>query len=267
MTDYAALAPRLVGRVVVLIPAFNEAESVGGVVRRVPAAVGGVETATVVIDDGSSDGTPERAEEAGAVVARHEVNRGGGAALRTGYALACEAGARAVVTLDADGQHLPEEMPALVAPVLDGAADLVLGSRVLGSAEPGARARELGIALFGRLVSLLVGRRFTDVSNSYRATTCDLLAQLDLREDQFHASELLIEAMARGARTVEVPITVAGRSHGVTKKPTTLRYGMHFARAIVMTRARSLGRRGGTSRGTDRTPPETGRPGAAPPRA
>jgi glycosyltransferase involved in cell wall biosynthesis len=267
MTDAAAPASRLAGRVVVLIPALNEAESIGAVVRAVPATVRGVETATVVIDDGSSDGTAERAEEAGAIVARHRVNRGGGAALRTGYELACEGGARVVVTLDADGQHLPEEMPALVAPVLEDRADLVLGSRVLGSAEPGTRARELGIALFGRMVSLLVGRRFTDVSNSYRAMTCELLSGLDLREDQFHASELLIDAVSRGARTVEVPITVASRSHGTTKKPTTLRYGMHFARAIVMTRARSLGRRGGTSRRSDHTSPPAEQPEAARPPA
>jgi glycosyltransferase involved in cell wall biosynthesis len=240
----AALRAAGAGGVCAIIPALDEAENVGAVVERMPATACGLPVVTLVVYDGSSDGTSEAAAAAGALVARHEANRGGGAALRTGYALAREAGMAIVVTLDADGQHLPEELETLVAPLVEGQAELAVGSRVLGSHEGNAFARELGIALFNRLVSLLTRTRITDCSNSYRAIRVESLARLDLREEQFHASEFLIEALTRGVRTVEVPVTVARRAHGETKKPRSLRYGYEFGRAILTAWARSLGRRG-----------------------
>ena len=116
----------------VLVPAYNEADSVGYVLDRIPGQVCGVETAVLVVDDGSRDGTGEIAAQHGAVVARHVINRGGGAALRTGYRLLADSGATIVVTLDADGQHLPSEMERLVEPVLSGEVAVAHGSRVLG---------------------------------------------------------------------------------------------------------------------------------------
>lgn len=239
----AAVEQALDGRIAVLIPAYCEAENIAHVLAGMPASIGDVEVAVLLVDDGSGDGTAEAAATAGALVVRHTRNRGGGAALRTGYALAIAGGARVVVTMDADGQHLPAEMARLVEPVLDGRADFAAGSRVLGSAEPGVFARELGIEVFNRLVSVLLARRITDCSNGYRAIRTDALARLDLRQDQFHASEFLIEAVTRGLTTVEVPITVERRLHGETKKPRTLRYGLGFANAIVRAWARSVGRR------------------------
>src|SRR4051794_31237620 len=109
-------------RVIVLIPALDEAESIGAVLAAVPSAVSGVPTVTVVVDDGSTDGTAERAEAAGAVVIRHGHNRGGGAALRTGYRLAIDGGAAAVVTLDPRGPPLPPGAPAPPPPGLRGGA-------------------------------------------------------------------------------------------------------------------------------------------------
>src|SRR5699024_9519639 len=114
----------------------------------IPDEVCGLPTAVLVVDDGSRDGTEEIAAAHGAVVAHHVVNRGGGAALRTGYRLMVDSDAAIVVTLDADGQHLPSEMPALVQPVLDGEVDVAHGSRVLGHAEKNQFARELGIVFF-----------------------------------------------------------------------------------------------------------------------
>jgi glycosyltransferase involved in cell wall biosynthesis len=229
--------PDLDGRVrdgiLVVIPAFNEAENVGAVVSRVPDRVCGLATTVLVVDDGSGDGTVDAAEAAGAVVARHLRNRGGGAALRTGYTLAMEAGAALVVTLDADGQHLPEEMPRLVRPIVAGRADAVNGSRTLGSADPNTFSRELGLRMFNRVLTTVTRTEITDCSSGYRAIKSDSLAKLDLRQEQFHASEFLIEAVKRGLRLEEVPITVARRMHGETKKPATLGYGMGFANAIV----------------------------------
>lgn len=226
-------AERFGGRVAVLIPAYNEEDALPEVLARIPPQVCDVETAVLVVDDGSRDRTGEVARASGAAVARHVANRGGGAALRTGYRLLAEAGARVVVTLDADGQHLPSEMERLVAPVLDGRADLAHGSRVLGHAEPNHFSRELGIAFFNRVVSLLTRTKVTDCSNGYRAVRASVLGKLVLRQEQFHTSEFVIEAIKRGVPAIEVPVTVAARTHGHSKKPPTMRYGLGFAGAIL----------------------------------
>ena len=189
----------------------------------------------LVVDDGSRDDTSEAAAKEGAIVARHVINRGGGAALRTGYRLMAESGALVVVTLDADGQHLPSEMERLVKPVLDDEVDVAHGSRVLGESDPNARSRELGIVFFNRLVSFITRTKVSDCSNGYRAVRTSVLPRLVLRQEQFHTSEFLIEAIKRGVPAKEVPVTVAKRTHGHSKKPAVMRYGMGFANAIVRT--------------------------------
>jgi hypothetical protein len=222
-------------RVAVVIPAFNEADNIGHVLDQIPSEVCGVPTAVLVVDDGSRDGTEGVAEAHGAVVARHVVNRGGGAALRTGYRLMVDSDARVVVTLDADGQHLPSEMPALVKPVLDGEVDVAHGSRVLGHADKNHFARELGIVFFNRMVSLITRTHVTDCSNGYRAVRTSVLPQLVLKQEQFHTSEFMIEAIKRGIPAREVPVTVEQRLHGHSKKPAVFRYGVGFANAIMRT--------------------------------
>jgi hypothetical protein len=231
----AGLPDRFKGKVAILIPAYNEAENIGVVLDQMPAEVCGVRTEILVVDDGSRDGTGDVAAEHGALVARHVTNRGGGAALRTGYRLMVESGAEIVVTLDADGQHLPSEMPRLVEPVLSGEVDVAHGSRVLGHADRNTRARELGIVFFNRLVSFITRTHVTDCSNGYRAVRTTVLPQLVLRQEQFHTSEFMIEAIKRGVPAKEVPITVEARLHGHSKKPAVMRYGLGFANAIVRT--------------------------------
>jgi hypothetical protein len=229
------LPERFRDKVAVVIPAYNEADSVGDVVRQIPREVCGEPTAVLVIDDGSRDDTSEAAAKEGAVVARHVINRGGGAALRTGYRLMSESGALVVVTLDADGQHLPSEMERLVKPVLDDEVDVAHGSRVLGTADPNSRSREFGIVFFNKLVSFITRTQVSDCSNGYRAVRTSVLPQLVLRQEQFHTSEFLIEAIKRGIPAKEVPVTVAHRMHGHSKKPAVVRYGLGFANAIVRT--------------------------------
>jgi hypothetical protein len=231
----AKLPERFRGKIAILVPAYNEAENVGQVLDLMPAEVCGVQTAVLVVDDGSRDGTGDVAAAHGAVVARHVINRGGGAALRTGYRLMVESGAEVVVTLDADGQHLPAEMERLVKPVLDGEVDVAHGSRVLGEADGNHFARELGIVFFNRVVSFITRTRVSDCSNGYRAVRTTVLPQLVLRQEQFHTSEFMIEAIKRGIPAREVPVTVAKRLHGSSKKPAVARYGLGFANAIVRT--------------------------------
>ena len=231
----AALPERFRDKIAILVPAYNEAENIGYVLDRMPTEACGVPTAVLVVDDGSRDGTGDVAAEHGAVVARHVINRGGGAALRTGYRLMVESGAEIVVTLDADGQHLPAEMERLVKPVLNGEVDLAHGSRVLGRADRNHFARELGIVFFNRLVSAITRTKVSDCSNGYRAVRTTVLPQLVLRQEQFHTSEFMIEAIKRGIPAKEVPITVERRLHGHSKKPAVVRYGLGFANAIVRT--------------------------------
>ncbi len=231
----AGMPARFKDKIAILIPAYNEAENIGVVLDQMPREVCGVETEVLVVDDGSRDGTGDVAAEHGAPVARHVTNRGGGAALRTGYRLMVESGALIVVTLDADGQHLPSEMPRLVEPVLGGEVDVAHGSRVLGHADRNTRARELGIVFFNRLVSFITRTHVTDCSNGYRAVRTTVLPQLVLRQEQFHTSEFMIEAIKRGVPAKEIPITVEQRLHGHSKKPAVMRYGLGFANAIVRT--------------------------------
>jgi hypothetical protein len=231
----AKLPERFRDKIAILVPAYNEAENIGHVLDLMPGEVCGVATSVLVVDDGSRDGTGDVAAEHGAAVARHVTNRGGGAALRTGYRLMVESGAEIVVTLDADGQHLPAEMERLVKPVLDGEVDVAHGSRVLGQADRNHFARELGIVFFNRLVSAITRTHVTDCSNGYRAVRTTVLPQLVLRQEQFHTSEFMIEAIKREIPAREVPITVEQRLHGHSKKPAVFRYGMGFANAIVRT--------------------------------
>jgi hypothetical protein len=222
-------------RIVVVSPAYNEAATVGDVVRSIPEEVEGLRVVPVVVSDGSEDRTARRAREAGALVTELPIRRGGGLALRVGYEIALQLGAEIVVTMDADGQHLPEELPVLVRPILDGEADYVNGSRILGDFERESLVRHIGVHVFARLVTILTGRRITDPSSGYRAARAELLQRFVLEEDQFWTTEVLIEALRHRARVVEVPVTIVARAGGRTKKPASLRYGWNFSKVIVQT--------------------------------
>ena len=186
-----------------------------------------------MVDDGSSDDTAELARTAGAAAVHLPLNRGQGAALRTGSRLALATGARLVVTMDADGQHRPSELERLLEPIVDGKADVVNGSRVLGAADPNHAARKLGIKLFAGLLSMLTARRITDPACGYRAVRTEALRDLEFRQDQFHNSEFIVEASKRKLTMLEVPVTVASRISGNSKKPPHFRYGLGFANALV----------------------------------
>ncbi len=221
--------------IAVISPAFNEAENLPAVIHAMPDEIGGRLVVPIVIDDGSEDRTAEVAEEAGALVARLPIRRGGGLALRVGYDIALRMGAEIVVSIDADGQHQPEEIPVVVKPILEGQADHVNGSRMLGDYERGPTIRHVGVHVFSWLVTLLTGQRVTDISSGFRATRADTLRKLLLEQDQFWTSEVTIEALRQRARIVEVPVTFLTRRGGVSKKPKSMRYAWNFSKAIVKT--------------------------------
>ena len=131
-----------------VIPAYNEADNIQIVLSNMPATVCGKKTQAIVVVDGGSDGTEQVVRSLGFPVIVNPINRGGGAALRVGYQAAIDRKADIVVTLDADGQHLPEEMERLVEPILNNQADFVNGSRVLGSFERENAIRSMGVVVF-----------------------------------------------------------------------------------------------------------------------
>ena len=222
-------------RVVVVLPAHNEAVNVGSVLAAIPEKVDGHPVVPLVVDDASEDRTEAAAREAGALVARLPIRRGGGQAIRVGYELGLRLDAVVVASLDADGQHDPAELPSLVEPVLRGEADMVQGSRVLGTFEQESRIRHLGVLVLSWLATVMTGTRITDVSNGYRAIRAETLQKLILRQDQFWTSEVIIEALRHRATIKEVPITVRARASGETKKPRPFKYGWSFLKVMVKT--------------------------------
>jgi hypothetical protein len=221
------------GGILVCIPAFDEADNLPGVIAEVPRIVAGLPTHVLVIDDGSADSTSAVAASLGVHVVRHPVNSGQGAALQTGYLVAERLGVDVVVTLDADGQHDPAEIERLVAPIVAGRADFVVGSRRMGSSDSESRAREAGISIYTRLINLLGGTQISDIANGYRAMRASRLSEISFTEDQFHNPELLLGASRAGLRVLDVPVTIRRRASGQSKKGTNLRYGVGFLRVML----------------------------------
>ena len=193
-------------RVGIVIAAYQEAAAIGAVVDGLRRAGW---TRVVVVDDGSDDATSVRAREAGAIVARHLINRGQGAALQTGIQVALRLGVPAIATFDADGQHRVQDLDALVGPVLRGEVDAALGSRFLGHQDAIPPARRL-LLRAARLFTLLTsGVRLTDVHNGLRAISARMAAQIDLRMDRMaHASEIIDQITSMGLPWREVSVRV-----------------------------------------------------------
>src|SRR5688500_18435903 len=172
----------------IVIAAYNEAQAIGEVAAELTASYPNV----VVVDDGSRDATAEHARVAGAIVLRHMVNRGQGAALQTGITFALQRGAEVIATFDADGQHCPDDLPALCTPILRGEVDICLGSRFLGqgSLMPRGRRNLLRAAVaFTRVTS---GMRLSDTHNGLRAFSRRAAEHFDIQLDRMaHASELI----------------------------------------------------------------------------
>jgi glycosyltransferase involved in cell wall biosynthesis len=222
--------------VAIVIAAYNEATGLPHVLGTLPREVCGLAAEVVVVDDGSSDGTAEAARAAGrGLVAACPVNRGQGRALRLGYRIAREHGAAYVVTTDADGQYDPDDLPRVLQPLLDGRADFVSGSRVLGHQQTRDRVRRLGVHVFAALATVLTGRHLTDTSFGLRAMRAGVTSSVTLNQPQYQSSELLLGVLSHGYRVEEVPGRMHVRSAGSTKKGTNLVYGRRYAAAMTGT--------------------------------
>ncbi len=198
----------------VVVPAYNESRVIAEVVR--PLVDDGC--TVVVVDDGSRDDTAARARAAGAATLRHAINRGQGAALQSGLRYALEHGARILVTFDADGQHSVDDLPRLIAPIVDGRADVVLGSRFLGNAGGVPAARRLLLRTAVAFSGIVSGVKLTDAHNGLRALSRRAAAQLDLRLDRMaHASEIVDQIARTGLPVVEVPVDIRYTPYSLDK--------------------------------------------------
>jgi glycosyltransferase involved in cell wall biosynthesis len=223
------------GPLCIVIAAYREAQTVGAVIAELPREVDGLRVSCLVVDDGSADGTAESARAVGAYVCVLPANRGQGTALRLGYQIATEHGARYLVTTDADGQYDPAEIPALVRPIIAGEADFVSGSRALGATYRGDRFRRLGVTVYAMVIRLLTGAPITDPSFGQRAMRVEVPESVTLRQPQFQASELLIGAAMGGFRVSERPGTIRARKAGASRKGPDLVYGARFGWVVVTT--------------------------------
>jgi glycosyltransferase involved in cell wall biosynthesis len=236
LTAFAATYPDLkLQPLVVVIAAFNEADNIGAVLDEVPEQIAEVPVSLLVIDDGSTDTTTEVAERHGALVCTLSANRGHGVALRLGYRIARDAGARYIATLDGDGQWDPADLPAMVKILEADEADFVLGSRELGKTENTDAFRNLGVKFFARLISGLTRTRLTDTSSGLRLMRAELTGTVRQTQPQYQTSELLIGALLQGYRVSEVPTVMRQRLSGESKKGRNLAYGLRYARVIGRT--------------------------------
>ncbi|HEY4707963.1 MAG TPA: glycosyltransferase family 2 protein [Thermodesulfobacteriota bacterium] len=201
-------------RLLILIPAFNEEASIANVIASVRKYAPGADI--VVINDGSTDRTRAIAQGLGVVVLNHVYNLGIGATMQTGYKYAVAGGYDIAVQLDGDGQHPAEQINDIIRPVLDGKADLVVGSRFLGEGNyRPSIARGAGMAFFSRLVSLILKERLTDTTSGFRAAGKECIHYFSSRyPDDYPEVEALVLLHKKGFSIMEVPVTMTERATG-----------------------------------------------------
>jgi len=193
-------------KVIACIPAYNEEKTIAKIVLLAQKHVDTV----VVVDDGSEDLTGEIAKRLGAYVVRHDTRKGYGAAIQTCFKTARDLNADIMVTLDADGQHDPEEIPKLIKPILDNEADIVIGSRFLNtkSINEIPLYRRLGIKTITYLTRKATGnRKLSDAQSGFRAYSRKAIEELEIEETGMSVStEILLKAAEKKLNIVEVPI-------------------------------------------------------------
>jgi glycosyltransferase involved in cell wall biosynthesis len=219
--------------IVVCIPAYNESRKIGEIVNRARAYASEV----IVCDDGSKDDTAVEAQMAGATVIRHKINKGYGSAIKTLFRVARENNADVMVTLDADGQHDPSQIPKIVEPILNEGFDIVIGSRFINSQdrEKVPSYRSFGIKTLTLLTRIASSyRNITDAQSGFRAYSKAALSRIQLHEDGMAiSSEILLRASKQNLSIKEVPATVTYDAEE-TSTMSPLLHGATILRSIIM---------------------------------
>ncbi len=213
-------------KIIAGIPAYNVQTFIGNVVSGARKHVDEV----VVVDDGSTDKTEPVAKAAGAQVVKHNSNQGAGWATKSCFEAAKSKDADVLITLDGDGQHDPEEIPVLVAPILEGNADLVIGSRFLNKQCAIPRYRRFGIVVITSLYNFASRVKVSDAQSCYRAYSKEALDTLNITEKGFGFSvQLLIQARRRGLIITEVPISCVYHEGSHSLNPVIHGLGVAFS--------------------------------------
>ncbi len=220
-----------------LICAYEEEDNIGPVLEKMPTEACGLPLSTLVIVDGGEDKTGQVAKDHGAITFELTENLGHGYALRVGYSLCVELGAQYCVTLDADGQNDPAEIPVMLEPLVEDEADFVVASRVLGTDTTTDNTRKAGVRVFSWILSTIGHTKLTDTSNGYRALRVSMLDDIAYRlvQAQYQTAELLIIAMRRGWRVTERPTVWLPRASGTTKKGKNWLFGFRYGRVVAET--------------------------------
>ena len=200
--------------ILLFMPAYNEEEAVAECIERVPPRVLDRPVEVLIVDDGSVDSTVDRARKSGAQVVELGQNQGLGAAVRTGLEIGVERNAAAVVFCDADGEYPPEELANMVAPILDGEADYVVGSRFLGRIDHMRPHRRFGNHVLTRALQVVARQKISDGQSGYRALSLDAARNAEIIHDFNYAQVLTLDLMAKGFRYREVPISYHFRTTG-----------------------------------------------------
>lgn len=217
-------------RVVAVVPAYNEAGTIGSVIDETSEYV----DETVVIDDGSTDETATIAREHGAIVVSHAINTGVGGAVRTGYLYAIRHDYDFVVQIDADGQHDPTYIPTLLETAKDN--DIVIGSRYLNeSYKEYSLIRNLGIRFFTSVVNILGGVEITDVTSGFRIYRVDQLREIIHQSDKHWAVEQTLAAAREDLRVQEVSVRMPTRDEGQSQftLDTFVMYPLRMADVVL----------------------------------
>jgi glycosyltransferase involved in cell wall biosynthesis len=230
---------------IVIIPAYNEGNRIAAVIAGVHASV--PDAVVVVINDCSRDNTATVARKAGAIVISHPFNMGYGAAIQTGYKYARNRGFDFLVQLDADGQHDPTCIQALLAPVITGKSDISIGSRFLGNSYRPPLARRLGMALFRRIVSMVTGMSVTDTTSGFQAFNRDVIRffSTDIFPVDYPDADMLIMLHRAGFRMTEVPVQMFENSEGKSMhtglKPLYYMFKMLLSICVTLMREKGKG--------------------------
>jgi glycosyltransferase involved in cell wall biosynthesis len=201
-------------RILAIVIARNEEAALGPVLSGLPTSAGGRPVDVLVVDDGSRDRTPEIAQAAGAALISHPATRGSGAALRTGLDRARALGYTVAVHLDGDGEYDPSQLERLVAPIVRGESEYVLGSRFRGERDGMSWHRSLANRAASGVVGALIGATMTDAQTGYRAFGPRALARAEIGHDYNSAQVVTLSLWGAGIRPIEVPISYRRRAAG-----------------------------------------------------
>jgi glycosyltransferase involved in cell wall biosynthesis len=202
----------------VIIPVFNEEQTIGNIIRRVKTALQkiGFKHEIIVVDDFSADNSLKLSQIQGVKVYSLKKHMGKGYALRAGFA---KAKGEIITTIDSDGSHRPEELSLLLTPIVQDKADLVIGSRYL-SQKPAAakKLNAIGVRLFNLLIKVFTSVEISDSQSGYRVMKSEVIRNLGLRSGEYEIeSEMLVKTVRRGFRVKEVPISFEQRTYGKSR--------------------------------------------------